>query len=116
MSGFNYPSAAAIDASFSSSQDGKCRRSNAQRAQGASGGKINRVVMIVGLERCRCGRIGFVLVATARIVEQGGNDRQQHDHDDAEYGYSRDQELDNVHVAIMARQTVKSIYLRLAVA
>jgi hypothetical protein len=89
-----------------------------QRPAGSasSGGKIDRVVMIVGLERCRCGRIGFVLVATARIVEQGGNDRQQHDHDDAEYGYSRDQELDNVHVAIMARQTVKSIYLRLAVA
>ena len=40
--------------------------------------------MIVGLERGRCRRIGFVLVAASGIVEQGGNDRQQHDHDDAD--------------------------------
>ncbi len=72
--------------------------------------------MIVGLERCRCGRTRSAMVAATRIVEQGRNDRQQHDHDDAHNGDTRDQELYNVHVAMMARQTVKNIYLRCAVA
>jgi hypothetical protein len=67
--------------------------------------------MIIGLDRGRCRRIGFVLVAATRIVEQGWNDRQQHDHDDADDGDGRDQELDDCHVLIMARQTVKNIYL-----
>ncbi len=53
--------------------------------------------MIVGRDRCRCGRIGFVLVAASRIVEQGGDDRQQPDHDDADNDDTRDQELDDVH-------------------
>jgi hypothetical protein len=72
--------------------------------------------MIVWLQWSRCRRIGFVLVAAAGIVEQGGNDRQQHDHDDADNGDARDQELDDVHISIMTRQTVKNIYLRLGVA
>jgi hypothetical protein len=72
--------------------------------------------MIVWLEWSRCRRIGFVLVAAAGIVEQGGNDRQQHDHDDADDGDSRNQELDEGHISIMTRQTVKNIYLRSAVA
>jgi hypothetical protein len=73
--------------------------------------------MIVGLERSGCRRIGFVLVAASGIVEQGGNDRQQHDHDDADNDSNpRDQELDGVHTAIMARRTVKNMYLSLAVA
>ena len=72
--------------------------------------------MIVWLEWSRCRRIGFVLVAAAGIVEQGGNDRQQHDHDDADDGDPRDQKLDDGHISIMARQAVKIIYLRLAVA
>ena len=59
--------------------------------------------MIVGLDRGRCRRIGFVLVAAMGIVEQGRNDRQHRDHDDADNGNHRDQELDDGHVAIMAR-------------
>jgi hypothetical protein len=69
--------------------------------------------VIVWLERSRCRRIGFVLVAASGIVEQGGNNRQQYDHDD---GDPRDQELDDGHASIMTRQAVKSIYLRLAFA
>jgi hypothetical protein len=72
--------------------------------------------MIVWLEWSRCRRIGFVLVAAAGIVEQGGNDRQQHDHDDADDGDPRNQELDEGHISIMTRQAVKNIYLRSAVA
>jgi hypothetical protein len=72
--------------------------------------------MIVGCDWGWCGWIGFVLVGAPRIVEQGRNDRQQHDHDDAHNGDTCDQELYNVHVAIMARQTLKNIYLRWAVA
>jgi hypothetical protein len=72
--------------------------------------------MIVGLERGRCRRIGFVLVAATGIVEQGGNDRQHHDNDDADNGNHRDQELDDGHGAMMARRTVKSIYLSSAIA
>ena len=56
------------------------------------------------------------MVAATRIVEQGRNDRQQHDHDDAHDGDTRDQELYNVHIAIMARHTVKNIYLGCAIA
>jgi hypothetical protein len=70
--------------------------------------------MIVWLQWSRCRRIGFVLVAALGIVEQGGNDRQQHDHDDANNGDPRDHKLDDAHASIMARQAVKNIYLRLA--
>ncbi len=72
--------------------------------------------MIVWLEWSRCRRIGFVLVAASGIVEQGGNDRQQHDHDDADDGDSRDQKLDDGHISIMTRQPVKNIYLMSALA
>jgi hypothetical protein len=72
--------------------------------------------MIVWLDRGRCRRIGFVLVAATRIVEQGWNDRQQYDHDHAEDGDDRDQELDDGHSAIMARQTVKNMCPTLAFA
>ena len=72
--------------------------------------------MIVWLEWSRCRRIGFVLVAASGIVEQGGNDRQQHDHHDADNGDPRNQKLDDAHISIMTRQTVKNIYLRLAIA
>ena len=65
--------------------------------------------MIVRLDGGRCRRIGFVLVAATRIVEQGWNDRQQHDHDDADHSDDRDQELDNGHTSIMARQAVKNL-------
>ena len=115
MSGFSYHSAAVTGGSFASQAD--CyTRSSEQQAQ-VLGGKIDRVARtIVGLEGCWCGRIGSVLVAATRIIEQGRNDRQQHNHDDADDGDTRDQELYNVHVAIMARRTVKNIYLRSAVA
>jgi deoxycytidylate deaminase len=78
------------------------------------GRKIDRivaVVVIVGLERSRCRRIGFVLVAASRILEQGRNDRQQHDHNYAEDGDARDQELDDVHVSILTQLAVKNISL-----
>ena len=117
MSGSGYPSAAVTGGSFVLQDDHSLCSSSAQRGP-VSGSKIDRVaVTIVGLERCRCRRIGFVLVAALGIVEQGGNDRQQHDHDDADNdGNPRDQELDDVHVAIMARRTVKNMYLTLAIA
>jgi hypothetical protein len=65
--------------------------------------------MIVWLEGGWCRRIGFVLVAASGIVEQGWNDRQQYDHDDADDGDPSDQELDDGHISIMARQTVKNM-------
>jgi hypothetical protein len=76
------------------------------------GGKIDRVVavvVIIGLKRRRSRRIGFVLVAASWIVKQGGDDRQQHDHDHADDGDPGDQELDDVHVSIMTRLAVKNI-------
>ena len=60
-------------------------------------------MVIIGLERCRRRWIGFVLVAASWIVEQGGNDRQQHDHDNEDDSNPRDQELEDIHKAIMAR-------------
>jgi hypothetical protein len=78
------------------------------------GRKIDRiasVMVIVGLERSRCRRIGFVLVAASRIFEQGRNDCQQHDHNYADDGEARDQELDDVHVSILTRLAVKNISL-----
>ncbi len=118
MSGSGYPSAAVTGASVHPPRTTTVFAAAARNEAPVSGGKIDRVaVTIVGLERCRCRRIGFVLVAALGIVEQGGNDRQQHDHDDADNdGNPRDQELDDVHVAIMARRTVKNMYLTLAIA
>jgi len=74
------------------------------------------VVAIIGLEGCRCRPVGFVLVAASGIVEQGWNDRQQHDHDDEHDGDARNQQLYNVHVTIMARRAVKNIYETLSFA
>ena len=68
-------------------------------------------MVIIGLERCRRRWIGFVLVAASGIVEQGGNDRQQHDHDYADDCDSRDQELDDAHMPIMTRLVVKNTSL-----
>ena len=74
------------------------------------------VAAIIGLEGCRRRPVGFVLVAASGIVEQGWNDRQQHDHDDEHDGDARNHELCNVHITIMARRAVKSIYLTLSFA
>ena len=68
------------------------------------------VAAIIGLEGCRCRPVGSVLVAASGIVEQGWNDRQQHDHDDEHDGDARNHELCNVHITIIARRAVKSIY------
>ena len=72
--------------------------------------------MSVWLDRGRRRSIGFVLVVATRVVEQGWNDRQQYDHDHAENRADRDQELDDGHSAIMARQTVKNMCPTLAFA
>jgi deoxycytidylate deaminase len=89
-----------------------CR--HAKRFLSGLGRKIDGIVavmVIVRLERSRCRRIGFVLVAASRILEQGRNDRQQHDHNYAEDGDARDQELDDAHVSILTRLAVKNISL-----
>src|SRR5215218_1503024 len=99
MNGFTCLYAAATDVNPSAYL---CALSPSKGALGVSGGEIHRVaVMIIGPQRGRCRRIGFVVVAATRIVEQKWDDRQQADHDNADHGDGRDEELDDGHSSIL---------------
>jgi len=67
------------------------------------------VISIIGLERSRWRQLGFVLVATLGVFQQGGNNRQQPDHDDASNHDAGNQKLDERHRPILPRQSVKRL-------